>query len=128
MVSTVEKNLKKGLDHIRSSVAFYEDGVSQALHYVETGEGDPHACVMSLASGAEAKTMLAWFDNKDLSKFKAHAYSAGRLEQIVYEMVPRANQFRSFLLLWPLLSDCKPLIDWYATTTFYSDDFLFDII
>ena len=86
------------------------------IHNITTGRGNPAACVMGLASHAQASAMYAWFGHHDLRSLRQWCYVEARLDQRWYQIdhgthnpVPTLRQ-----LLAPLVSNDEPLIQWFV--------------
>ena len=90
--------------------------VASSVHFIETNTGNPHACVLRLASIAEANVMYSWFSRGDLSEVKQWAYVAAKLYKMGYRMQEdtAAPVSKMLDLLHPLLSDNEVLLNWFA--------------
>jgi hypothetical protein len=93
---------------------------SNAVYNVVNNKGSPQNSARSLASGAEADAMFAWFSDGDLRATKQWAYVCGMLDKLVLKMTASDEAFthgpggKTLGLRMPLLSDNKELIDWFA--------------
>lgn len=105
----------KRLMHIKAHLDNGFD-VDQLVGHVRNGTGNPRACLMSLASHAEASAMLAWFIERDLPATRNWFREAARLDQRWYQMAPDVfgPGSKALQLLRPLMSGDEALIEWFA--------------
>jgi len=75
------------------------------------GEGSATGCLMVLGSYYEAKTLLAWFRDRDLAAMKQHAYTAAKLRRMYLQHRPW-ERYPAYEHLMPLLSDHADLVNW----------------
>lgn len=113
MAHSVEDKRSSRITHIRNHID--SEDVDRKVHFIVTNTGNPLACLMRLASNAEARAMYSWFHDKDLDATKQWLYVAGRLDKMRYEReTDRLNAGGKTLQLFrPLLSDNEELIRWF---------------
>lgn len=106
---------QKRIAHVESHL----DGgfnIERALSYIRTGQGDPAACVSSLARHAMAKAMQTWFAEGDLAGFRQWAFVRASLLKRHYLMAPdKIGPGGKFMeLLMPLASNHAGVVEWLA--------------
>jgi hypothetical protein len=104
------------VNHLTAHVADLEIRRPQILEAIKNKTGIVGALILRLGSHAQAKALLAWRLDKDLPSFKQWIYVAASLHSIYM----RGHNSRgslstpSSVLIWPLVSDSDPIIEWYA--------------
>ena len=81
-------------------------------------------CLLRLTSFAADDALRAWFIENDSKLFRQASYCSGALQRMYY-LTEDPSQYgaggEAFKLLTPLLSDCEPLISWFAGAEFYAE-------
>jgi hypothetical protein len=105
----------KRIAHVKShlDVGFK---ISQLIHNIENNVGNPIGCTMLLAGHAEASAIYAWFAHRDLVSMRQWFYVASKLVQRWYQLAEDtwSRGATMFNLLFPLLSNDKVLVEWFA--------------
>jgi Immunity protein 49 len=111
--------------NLRNALGSLKNSADLGSSNLNSGKGDPIGCVMLLQNYCMAESMLAWFDTRDLTLCKQWAYVTARMQQIEYKLRPTHFQFRSYKLLYPLLSNNNKVINWFMSVDFYSNSSFF---
>lgn len=107
--------LNKRRQHLKEFIAINND---DAIYNIENNLGNPSYCSMRLAQEAQARAMLAWFEQRDLNGFRQWSYVSGRLTQKSYQIkIDTIEPLpKTFELLEPLLSNNDELINWFVNS------------
>ena len=108
---------EEGMNHVIGHLQSDIESESRRLGFINTGEGNPDACMRALSSQALASALVAWFRDNDLTECKRWAFVSAKLQRIrqqksdwlVFGNPLVSNLFGSWT--W-LISDCVELIDW----------------
>jgi len=115
---TYEDELKIGLKHVQGHAKAAEPDIDELVQRVNNIASNADVCILSLSSYAEARCMIAWFENHDLSELKQWAYVAGKL-RMIYKIRRGPGRgslsIPSSVLLFPLISDNQALVDWFVS-------------
>jgi hypothetical protein len=87
--------------------------VDRCVTLIEDGKGDPWACKSTLERFSIIKSMLAWFEGRDLVGMKNWAFNAAKLRRAMYQERSTGTYYTPIHLM-PLLSDDVSMIDWFC--------------
>jgi hypothetical protein len=110
-----EDKVAKRIEHIVKHLEFGFD-LPGLTKNVEHNLGNPRASALSLAAHAEAKAMYAWFEHGELETMRNWMYVDAALLKLRNQIEPDIDSPGAAMLrlLAPLLSNHRPLIDWFA--------------
>lgn len=116
---------KKRLVHVKGHIEARSPAVQQALSFIENGQGSFEGCLRTLSSHAFRHAIYSWFGLRDLEAMKEWFFLSASLDKKIYEIeIDRSGPISKLLqLLYPLLSDNRDLIEWYANNLdlYYQD-------
>lgn len=109
------------LSQLHGLLDMYAKGNGNAIKYIEKNIGSPINCLSSLSHDAQAKAMLAWFEQNDLNALRQWSFVSAKLMQLYHQMETAEGSVLkinagpySAELMQPLLSNNNELIDWFA--------------
>jgi hypothetical protein len=108
--------IAKGISHLISHRDSEIRSMEQMLYNIDTGSGNPTACMVGLEQHAKAMSLLAWFVDQDIIATKQWAYVAGKLRRIICERRPGFQA--TYFFFCAVLSDNEDIIRWFSHSDF----------
>lgn len=104
--SSYERSIERGVKHVGQRPA------DRAIELLNAGKGSREGCLSSVLMHAEARSLMAWFERKDLDEHKQWAYVAAKIQRMILQLEPW-RWFPAYKLLYALLSDHENVLHWY---------------
>ncbi len=108
-----DQSVESGIAHLMGHT---KGNGGNAIEFLNNGRGSRSGCLCLLASYAQAKSLLAWFSERDLPANKHWAYVAAKLNRMYFQLSPAA-WFPAYEHLYALLCDDPESVNWYRQHT-----------